>query len=145
MNRVDLGALQTFAAIARQGSLRSAARALGVNPPAVSHQLKAFEERLGAPLFVRNTRSVTLTDAGRKLLEDCAHLLDAIEQALERTRDARNARAGRLRITLPYRAWQTIVAPRLRSFQGQNPEIELDLEIDEALTDIVAQGFHAVI
>lgn len=143
MDRADLAALQTFLAIAKHGSLRAAARALGVNPPAVSHQLKAFEERLGAPLFLRSTRSIALTDAGKTLLEDSRHLLDSLERALERTRDAQTARAGRLRITLPYRAWQIIVAPRLSAFHALHPEIELELEIDEALIDIVAGGFHA--
>lgn len=143
MNRSDLAALQTFVTIAEQGSLRAAARALGVNPPAVSHQLKSFEERLGATLFLRSTRSLTLTDAGRALLEGCGHLLGAMDEALEAVRIAATAGAGRLRITLPHRAWQVIVAPKLAAFQSDHPNIELDLTIDESLTDVVAQGFHA--
>ena len=143
MNRTDLSALQTFLAIAEQGSLRAAARVLGVNPPAVSHQLKAFEDRLGTALFLRSTRSVTLTDAGRALYEGSSHLLGAVEEAVDAARDAARVRSGRLRITLPYRAWQVIVAPRLGSFQVAYPGIELDLTIDEGLTDIVARGHHA--
>jgi DNA-binding transcriptional LysR family regulator len=143
MDRADLSALQTFLAIAEQGSLRAAARVLGVNPPAVSHQLKVFEERLGTPLFLRSTRSVTLTDAGRALYEGSSHLLSAIEEALEVVREATKVRSGRLRITLPYRAWQVIIAPTIKAFQAAYPDIELDLTVDEALTDIIAHGFHA--
>ena len=143
MDRADLAALQTFVTIARHGSLRAAARALGVNPPAISHQLKAFEERLGTSLFVRTTRSLTLTDAGRTLLDGSGHLLDAVGDALEAARDPTHARTGRLRMTLPFRAWQIIVAPHLHSFQAKHPGVELELTIDEALIDIVAQGFHA--
>jgi DNA-binding transcriptional LysR family regulator len=143
MDRADLSALQTFLTIAGQGSLRAAARVLGVNPPAISHQLKVFEERLGTPLFLRSTRSVTLTDAGRALYESSGHLLGGIEEALDAVRDAAKARSGRLRITLPYRAWQVIVAPKIKAFQAAYPDIELDLTIDEALTDIITRGFHA--
>lgn len=143
MDRPDLSALQTFLTIAQHGSLRAAARALGVNPPAVSHQLKTFEERLGTPLFLRSTRSVTLTDAGRTLYEGSSHLLGAVGEALDAVRDAAKSRSGRLRMTLPYRAWQVIVAPKIKAFQAAYPDIELDLTIDEALTDIITRGFHA--
>jgi DNA-binding transcriptional LysR family regulator len=114
-----------------------------VNPPAVSHQLKTFEARLGVALFLRSTRTVTLTEAGRTLLEDCRHLLGTLDQALGRARDASQARAGRLRITLPFRAWQTILAPRFAAFHTAHPGIELDLAVEESLTDIIGQGFHA--
>ncbi|AZO10376.1 MULTISPECIES: LysR family transcriptional regulator [unclassified Mesorhizobium] len=143
MDRSDLPALQAFVVIARQGSLRAAARVLGVNPPAISHQLKTFEERLGTALFLRSTRSVTLTDAGRALYESSSHLLAALDEALGSVRNAARARSGRLRITLPFRAWQVILAPRIAAFQQAYPEIVLDLTIDEALTDVVARGFHA--
>lgn len=70
-------------------------------------------------------------------------MLGAVEEALDAVRDAAKARSGRLRITLPYRAWQLIVAPKIGAFQAAYPGIELDLTIDEALTDIVTSGFHA--
>jgi len=143
MDRTNLSAIQTFVAIAERGSLRAAARHLGVNPPAVSHQLKAFEDRLGTALFLRSTRSITLTDAGRALYESSHHLLGGLEMALENAREMAGARSGCLRIALPYRAWQVILAPRLAAFQEAHPALELDLKVEEGLTDIVAQGFHA--
>ena len=143
MDRSDLSALQAFVVIAREGSLRAAARVLGVNPPAISHQLKSFEDRLGTPLFLRSTRSVTLTDAGRALYESSGHLLATIDESLDTVRNAARARSGRLRITLPFRAWQLIVAPKIAAFQTNCPDVVLDLTIDEALTDILARGFHA--
>jgi DNA-binding transcriptional LysR family regulator len=143
MSRPDLAALQTFVAIARHGSLRAAARHLGVNPPAVSLQLKAFEYRIGTALFLRSTRSVTLTDAGRALYDKSHHLLESLSEALEQAHDTGRARSGLLRITLPFRAWQVIITPRLAAFQAAYPGIELDLSIEEGLTDIIARGFHA--
>ncbi|QKC82945.1 LysR family transcriptional regulator [Mesorhizobium sp. NZP2077] len=143
MARVELPGLQTFLAIAEHGSLRAAARMLGVNPPAVSLQLKAFEDRLGTALFTRSTRSVTMTDAGRALFLSTRHLVGAIEDALDTTREVGKARSGQLRITLPYRAWQLIIAPRLAAFEAAHAGVELDLSIDEGLVDIVSRGFHA--
>jgi DNA-binding transcriptional LysR family regulator len=143
MVRAELAALETFVAIAEQGSLRAAARRLGLNPPAVSYQLKAFEERLGTPLFLRSTRSVTLTDAGRALYDSSHHLLAGLGEALDLARNTKKSRVGRLRIALPFRAWQTIVAPRLAAFQIAFPDIELDLTLEEGLTDIIARGVHA--
>ena len=143
MKRTDLNGLRVFLAIAEQGTLRAAARDLGVNPSAVSQQLKAFEEMLGSALFVRNTRSVALTDMGRSLHARTHHLMDEIDAGLVATRQAAHATSGVLRITLPYRAWQLALAPRIAGFQKQFPDIELDLSIDEELTDIVAGDFHA--
>ncbi|KZL20892.1 LysR family transcriptional regulator [Pseudovibrio sp. Ad37] len=65
--RLPLAMLEVFNAIAQNGSLKGAAVALGIKPSTVSHQLKSLEEQLGTALFVRTTRSVTLTDAGRAL------------------------------------------------------------------------------
>lgn len=143
MDRADLTALQTFVVIARLGSLRAAARFLGVNSPAVSHQLKNFEDRLGTALFLRSTRTITLTDAGKALFESSSHLLATLDQAIGTARNAATARSGPLRITLPFRAWQLILAPGIAAFQQACPDIVLDLTIDEALVDIVARGFHA--
>ncbi|MFQ6550324.1 LysR substrate-binding domain-containing protein [Aestuariibius sp. 2305UL40-4] len=77
-------------------------------------------------------------------MHDRTHNLFAeIDAALTATRSAAGTTSGQLRITLPYRAWQLIIAPRLAGFRDTYPEIELDLSVDEELTDIVAGGFHA--
>lgn len=143
MDRVRLLGLRTFHAIAEQGTLRAAAGVLGVQASAVSQQLKQFEDHLGTALFVRNTRSVVLTDAGRKLLAQTRHVLSEANAAIEAVRSEAGAVSGVLRITLPFRAWEAVVAPRLTDFQTLFPEIELDLSIDEGLVDITTKGFHA--
>lgn len=143
MNRTGLNGLRTFLAIVKCGTLRAAAQDLGVNPSAVSQKLKAFEEELGCALFLRDTRSVSLTDAGRGLFDRTQHLMSEIDAALHATRRCANTTSGQLRITLPYRAWQLALAPRMAAFQSLNPDIEVDFSIDEALTDIVSGGFHA--
>lgn len=143
MNRADLTGLRLFLAIAEHGTLRAAGRELGVNASAVSQQLQAFEQILGTALFVRNTRSVSFTDAGQVLFNRTHHLMAEIGAALEATRRSVSSVSGQMRITLPYRAWQLAIAPQLKSFQKLYPDIELDLSIDEELVDIVTGGFHA--
>lgn len=143
MNRADLTGLRTFLAIAERGTLRAASRDLGVNPSAVSQQLKAFEDILGGALFVRSTRSVSFTDAGQDLYDRTHSLMAEIDTALDGTRRAASSASGQLRMTLPYRAWQLAIAPRMLAFREAYPEIDLDLSIDEELTDITSGGFHA--
>lgn len=143
MARAPLGGLEVFLAIVREGSLRGAARSLGVGAPAVSHQLKALEQRLGVDLLVRTTRSLELTDAGRRLLAGAEpayrDLLDAIEDSRVIGRSTR----GTLRLTLPRSAYKMLIAPVLADFQAAYPGVCLDLSINEGLVDIVKEGFQA--
>ena len=143
MDRARLLGLRTFHAIAEHGTLRAAAGVLGVQASAVSQQLKQFEDQIGAALFVRNTRSVVLTDAGRKLFQQTRHVLSEVDAAIDAVTAETGAISGSLRITLPFRAWQLVIAPRLEGFQDRFPDIELDLAIDEDLVDVTTGGFHA--
>lgn len=143
MSRLPVHGLEVFLAVAEQGSLRAAATALGVQPPAVSQQLKAFEEQIGVSLFSRTTRSVRLTDAGRALLRRAQPAISELGHALEEARGVGKARKGTIRITLPTIAYHMILARRLAEFQRAYPEVELELSLDEAFVDIVEQGFHA--
>jgi len=143
MTRVPIGGIEVFLAIVRGGSLRAAARTLGIGAPAVSHQLKALEQRIGVDLLVRTTRSIELTDAGRALLAGAAPALQELEEAIEGTRAIGKSTSGTLRLTLPSSAYQMILAPLLADFQARYPDVRLDLSVNESLVDIVREGFHA--
>jgi DNA-binding transcriptional LysR family regulator len=143
MMRAPISGIEVFLAIVREGSLRAAARSLGVGAPAVSHQLKALERRIGVDLLVRTTRSIELTDAGRRLLAGTAPAFKEIADAIEGTRAIGKSTAGTLRLTLPRSAYKIVIAPVLADFQAQYPDICLDLSINEGLVDIVKEGFHA--
>jgi DNA-binding transcriptional LysR family regulator len=143
MKRLPVNGLEVFLAVAKYGSLRAAATALGVQPPAVSHQLKAFEDQIGVSVFARTTRSVQLTDAGRALLKRALPAVGELGEALEEARGVGGARKGTIRIALPYRAYQLAIAPKLAAFEREYPDIELELSFDESLVDIVAGHFHA--
>lgn len=143
MSRAPISGIEVFLAIVREGSLRAAARAHGVGAPAVSHQLKALERRIGVDLLVRTTRSIELTAAGRALLARAAPALQELTEAIEDTREVGRSRKGTLRLTLPRSAYKVIIAPLLAEFQAAYPEVCLELSINEGLVDIVREGFHA--
>ncbi len=143
MERAPISGIEVFLAIVREGSLRAAARALGVGAPAVSHRLKALERRLGVDLLVRTTRSIELTDAGRTLLAGTAPAFQEIIDAVEGTKAVGRLKTGTLRLTLPRSAYKMIIAPVLPDFQAEYPDICLDISVNEGLVDIVRDGFHA--
>lgn len=143
MSRVPLTGIEVFLAIARQGSLRGAARELGLVPSAVSHQLKAFETRIGVDLFVRSTRSVELTAAGEALRDRADHAYADLAAAVDDAQRAGRSRTGRLRLTLPWSAYRIVILPVLDRFLRRFPEIDLDLSMEESLVDIVREGYHA--
>ena len=135
--------LTVFLAIAEQGSLRGAAKTLGIQPPSVGYRLTALERQVGTPLFTRTTRSVTLTDAGRTLLAQARPAMAALSEAVEAARSSGAARKGSLRITLPFVAYQLTIARHLAAFQRAFPEIELELSFNEAFVEVAREGFHA--
>lgn len=143
MAKLPIAGLEVFLAIAEHGSLRAAARALGVGPPAVSHQLKSFEQRLGVSLYTRTSRCVQLTDAGHALLGRAGPATAELADALNDVQGLAHSKKGSIRITLPYGAYRLALAPRLAAFRSRYPEIELELSFEEAFIDLVAERFHA--
>lgn len=135
--------LEVFLAIAEHGSLRRAAGSLGVQPPAVSHQLKALEDQIGVALFARTTRSVHLTDAGRGLLKRARPAMLELYDAVEEARGLGTTKSGTIRITLPYIAYELAMADKLAAFQKRYPDVELELSFSEAFVDIDLEDFHA--
>src|SRR6202050_932780 len=97
MDRADLANLTAFVAVADQRSFRAAASRLGVTPSALSHSMRLLEERLGVRLLHRTTRSVSVTDAGLRLLERLRPAIDQIASALEDLNQDRDRPVGRLR------------------------------------------------
>ena len=143
MRGSPISGIEVFLAIVREGSLRAAARSLGVGAPAVSHQLKALERRIGVDLMVRTTRSIELTDAGRTLLAGAGPAFGEILEAIEGTREIGRANTGTLHLTMPASAYLMLIAPVLTEFQDQYPDVRFELSINEGLVDIVKGGFHA--
>ncbi|MGF1554285.1 MAG: LysR family transcriptional regulator [Paracoccaceae bacterium] len=143
MQRADLDALIPFLAVVEHGGFRAAARALGVQPSAVSQSIKAMEARLGTVLFARTTRSVALTEAGRALAERARPAMAEIADACEAARGFGRGPSGLLRLNAPRIALGTVLAPVLAPFREACPAVAVEVFLDDGLADIVAEGFDA--
>jgi DNA-binding transcriptional LysR family regulator len=146
MNRGDLANLAAFIAVADQRSFRAAASRLDVTPSALSHSMRQLEERLGVRLLHRTTRSVSVTDAGQRLLDQIRPAIDQITGAIENAHEGRLHPSGRLRIyAMSHLAATAVVVPVWQRFMSTYPEVQLELRVGDDAADIVAKGFDAAI
>lgn len=143
MARENLNDLVAFVAIARERSFSRAAAKLGVSQSALSHTIRALEERMGIRLLTRTTRSVVPTEAGDRLLETVASHLDEIETGLAALGEMRDKPAGHFRITSTEHAAETILWPAMAEIAKTYPDISLEVVIDYGLSDIVAERYDA--
>jgi DNA-binding transcriptional LysR family regulator len=143
MDRGDLASLTAFVAVADHLSFRAAASRLGVTASVLSHTMRQLEERLGLRLLHRTTRSVSLTDAGHRLLERLRPAVEQVASALEDLNQERSRPVGRLRIYALPAAAAAVIVPVWQRFLSTYPEVHLELQLGEAPIDIVAKGFDA--
>jgi DNA-binding transcriptional LysR family regulator len=143
MRRGDISALTAFVALADHLNFRVAAARLGVTPSALSHTLRQLEERLGVRLLNRTTRSVSLTDAGLRLVERLRPAVNQISAAIEDLREEQSRPFGRLRLYATHSAAAAVMVPVWARFLTAYPDVQLELHLDEAPADIVALGFDA--
>jgi DNA-binding transcriptional LysR family regulator len=132
-----------FVAVLEQKSFTRAAKQLGLSPARVSELMRSLEERLGVRLVERTTRSVAATAAGERLLARLRPVLDDYQAALDSLNDFRAKPTGTLRLTVPPPAAEFLLAPVITQFLKAYPEIKLDISVDAALTDIVAERYDA--
>ncbi|GGP21539.1 LysR family transcriptional regulator [Silvimonas iriomotensis] len=143
MQKTGVSELAAFMAIAEQGSFRAAARTLDVSPSALSHAMRVLEERLGARLLNRTTRSVALTEAGEKLLNRIRPALTDIDEALQEVTNARERPSGALRINCSESAATPLIQHVLPDFLARYPDIHIEFVVDSRMVDIVAAGYDA--
>lgn len=135
--------LLAFIAVARQRSFTKAAARLGLSQSALSHTIRRLETRLGMRLLARTTRSVAPTLAGERLLERIGPLFDAIDGELDALTELREKPAGSIRISAGEHALRTVLWPRLDPFLVRYPDIKIEVNQDNSLTDIVAERYDA--
>jgi DNA-binding transcriptional LysR family regulator len=143
MARENLNDLVAFVSVARERSFTRAASQLGVSQSALSHTIRALEERMGIRLLTRTTRSVVPTEAGERLLETVGGHLDGIEAGLAALGELRDRPAGHFRITSTDHAAETILFPAMEQVAKDYPDITLEVVINYGLSDIVAERFDA--
>jgi DNA-binding transcriptional LysR family regulator len=135
--------LQAFLAVARLQSFSSAARELGVSRSAVSQAVRQLEEQLRVVLLARTTRSVSLTDAGRRLVEGAGPSVAQVVAALGQAAAQKGEVVGRVRLSVPRSALPFVIDPVLPTFRARHPRIEVEIAVEERFVDIVAEGYDA--
>ncbi|AFE10761.1 transcriptional regulator [Corallococcus coralloides DSM 2259] len=139
----DFSDLTAFLTVAREGGFRSAARASGTSASRLGDAIRRLEARLGVRLLHRNTRSVTPTDAGARLLERLAPALGEVRSALDVVNTFRDRPAGRLRLNVPMAAARLILPRIVQPFLAKYPDISLEVTAEERLIDVIAEGYDA--
>jgi DNA-binding transcriptional LysR family regulator len=143
MDRGNLADLTAFIAVADHLNFRAAASQLGVTPSALSHSMRQLEERLGARLLNRTTRSVSVTDAGHRLLERLRPAMNQITVALEDLNQERKRPFGRLRLHVSPTAAAAVITSVWGRFLSTYPDVRLEIHMDRTPMDDVAKGFDA--
>src|SRR3954465_10111804 len=130
-----------LAAIVEGGSFARAADALGLTRSGVSRAVSRLETSVGVRLLDRTTRSVALTDEGRRLYGEIGPLLSGIEDAFTQTAGARAAVKGRLRVNVDAFFSRFLLGPEIGRFLARYPELNLELIARDGLGDLVGEGF----
>ena len=138
---MDLRQLKYFVAVAEDLHFARAAEHLGIAQPNLTHQIQRFEEQLGYPLFLRNTRRTELADAGRELLPHAQEVLRAFDQAIERARSAGRGEKGHLTVGVPPSMMLTRLPSVIRRYRKQYPGVTFQLR--EKSTSAIAEGLLA--
>ena len=129
--------------VARERSFTRAAAKLGVSQSALSHSIRALEERLDLRLLTRTTRSVAPTEAGERLINTIGPRLTEIESELIAITEIRDKPAGNIRLTAGEHAVKSTIWPALKPFLQQYPDVNVEITVDNTLTDIVSGRYDA--
>ncbi|HVI97576.1 MAG TPA: LysR family transcriptional regulator [Sphingomonas sp.] len=145
MRLPDFEAWAIFASVVEHRSFSAAAEAIGVSKATVSKAISRLEAHLGASLFHRTSRRLTLTESGKALAEHAQRIVAAAQCAEETARDSATLPAGLIRVAAPMTFGMTYLAPVIAEFLDANPGIEIDLNLSDARVDIVADGFDVAL
>lgn len=140
-----LAAFRTYVRVAESGSFSAVAREMGATQPAVSRQVSALEEHLGARLIQRTTRSLTLTEEGRSLLDHARRVLDCVEEAEAAVGRGHPSVSGLVRIAAPASFGRMHVAPLMRRLLERHPDLLVELQMSDSTADLIAGGIDLAI
>lgn len=140
-----LHGIEAFVRVAQTRSYVEAARLLGISKSVVSTRVRQLEAAISTPLLVRNTRSVTLSQAGQAFYQECAALVGDATELVERMRDASSVPRGVLRVHALPGFVLGYFGDLIGRFQNQYPDITLDLVVSDAIIDPVREGYDRVL
>jgi molybdate transport repressor ModE-like protein len=131
--------------IAQTGSFTQAAQRASLSKAAVSQRVAELERVVGLPLLQRTTRSVRLTDAGRRLVDDTTESFAHIERSIASVRDLAGQPRGLVRMTAPVALGRQQVAPTLEAFFRRHPDVRVELELSDRLAHLAQDGFDLAV
>ncbi|WP_395319092.1 LysR family transcriptional regulator [Variovorax sp. UC74_104] len=137
--------LHWLTVLAQQGSFTAAALRLGVSKAAMSQRIAELERAAGAPLVQRTTRSVRLTEAGQRLVEDMRGPFEQIAHSFAGVRDLAGVPRGLVRVTAPVAFARQQLVPRLADFLRAQPEVRIELDLSDRLSSLAMEGFDLAI
>jgi DNA-binding transcriptional LysR family regulator len=141
----DMAYMVTFARVVKAGSFAGAAKRLGVTSSVASKHVAKLEKALGVRLLNRSTRKLSLTEAGAAYYEHCARIVDEIESSKTAIAQLQAAPRGQLKVTAPVTFANTRLGPILREFFTRYPDIQVDLNASNRVTDLAEEGFDVAI
>jgi DNA-binding transcriptional LysR family regulator len=137
--------LDIFARVARTGNMSAAGREMGLSPAVISKRISLLEERLGARLFQRTTRQLTLTETGEGYFKRVVDILSLVEEAEDFVSRRNTKPRGLLKVTAPTSFTRLHIAPYLSEFCNRFPDIELDFHLTDSFVDIIREGFDLAV
>jgi DNA-binding transcriptional LysR family regulator len=140
-----LSLFRAFIRVVEAGSFTRVAQEQNSSQPTISRQVAALEEHLGARLFARTTRKLTLTDDGRGFYERAKLAIEAVSEAEDAVGRRRSRPSGALRLAIPVVFGRLRVIPHLKEFLARYPDISIDLVMNDAKADLVEEGIDLAI
>jgi len=135
-----MAAMETFVTVVEAGSFSAAARRLKLGQPAVSKSVAQLEEHLGARLLLRSTRGLMATDAGQRFYEHARRAIEEADHAEQAVRESSAGLSGRLRIGAAVTFARLHILPELKTFLDQNPNLQIDIILDDRSIDLLGEG-----
>src|SRR5580698_5105749 len=136
-----LSGVTVLIAVVESGTIARAAEALGLSPSGVSRALARLEQRVGTRILARTTRSLSLTDEGRRFYEQVGPHLAGIEEAAIEASGSANIVRGRLRVNVDPFFSRIVLSSHIATYLAQYPDVSLELLMRDAVGDLVADGF----
>lgn len=143
MDTID--GMRTFVTVISEGSFSGAAERLNMSPQLVSKYVGQLETRLGARLLNRSTRRLSITEAGQAYFDRCQYVLAEIDEMESAVGDATVAARGTLRINAPMTFGTLHLSKAIAEYQCSQPEVTVDLSLDDRVVDIVSEGYDIAI
>ncbi|MCK3827206.1 LysR family transcriptional regulator [Pseudomonas sp. W2Aug9] len=137
--------MQVFLAVAEEEGFAAAARRLKTSPPSVTRAIAAMEQRIGTQLLARTTRSLHLTDAGQRYLEDCRRILAELEEAEEAAAGSYSIPGGQLTVTAPVLFGELYVAPVLGEYLDQFPLVNISALLVDRVVNMADEGVDVAV